>query len=61
MTESEMIVAAQNRQSVELLTGERVQLISWGGTRANNRARIVFPSGRERTVRKTEILGLKDF
>jgi hypothetical protein len=60
MTDFEWIQAARNRQPVELVNGSVVTLVSWGLPKDRSRARIKFPNGRDRTVRKSEIKNLTE-
>ena len=60
MDDWEWVAAARNRQSVILADGSPVTLISWGVRKGTNRARVQHPNGRQRTVAKSEVLGLAD-
>lgn len=50
--------AARNRQTVVLVTGERVTLLSWGNSGGARRARVQWANGRQRTLKQAEIKGL---
>lgn len=59
--EFEMVSAARNRQTVLLDDGSHVVLVCWGGKRDRSVARVTFPNGRSRTVKKTQVVGLGHF
>lgn len=58
--EWEWVIAARNRQSVLLASGQSVTLLSWGTREGRARARVEFPNGRQRTVAKREIQRISD-
>jgi hypothetical protein len=60
MNDYDWIQAAKNRQPVRLVNGDIATLLSWGITNNRGKARIQFPSGRQRTVKKYEIKHLTE-
>jgi hypothetical protein len=60
MDDGIMRKVARNRETVKLVSGDRVTLICWGSMGGGQRARVQFPNGRQRTVRQAEIVSVED-